>query len=436
MYGGKIHMMDAFTKEITDIPIRKEEEPNQEGLFVSLTEKNGSVKDVHLNKILQPDFYETVHNSVFDGKGSTFAVHQKDAQIDLNNLVKIAIYDKWVQREVDFVDKVEDQKELTFSEKEVELYKEIKKEGYEPIEAIEKQITGFENEKSIERTAHLITIEALPDSKDEEVGRIHMMNAETKEIYDLTIWNLDKSNRDDLYINPMEKNGERDELYLDSMLEHELYKKVQSAIFENKGDQSFVVHQKNAIINLEQLVKDERYGSIVDKVEFQKNPILSAKDVELYKEMKKEGYAPIKLIDEKIKTAEREVKNAYENYKYAHINETPESKQSIQKRSFAEEKYFETKIAAINDGFMEQVEVMKIEKSVDNKVDQLVYGKGRNNSETKELSDRILISKTEYNEPIGISVRPSGGKISDKQDKLKRNPVNRGRRKNEEEMAR
>ncbi|MES9670545.1 ArdC-like ssDNA-binding domain-containing protein [Bacillus pseudomycoides] len=140
MYGGKIHMMDAFTKEITDIPIRKEEEPNQDGLSVSLTEKNGSVKDVHLNKILQPDLYETVHNSVFDGKGSSFVVHQKDAQIDLNDLVKIGIYDKWMQREVDFVDKAEDPKELTFSEKEVELYKEMKQEGYAPIESLEQKL--------------------------------------------------------------------------------------------------------------------------------------------------------------------------------------------------------------------------------------------------------------------------------------------------------
>ncbi|MCX2829827.1 hypothetical protein ORL93_30055, partial [Bacillus sp. DHT2] len=140
MYGGKIHMMDAFTKEITDIPIRKEEEPNQEGLSVSLTEKNGSVKDVHLNKILQPDLYETVHNSVFEGKENSFVVHQKDAQIDLNDLVKIAIYDKWVQREVDFVDKAEDPKELTFSEKEVELYKEMKQEGYAPIESLEQKL--------------------------------------------------------------------------------------------------------------------------------------------------------------------------------------------------------------------------------------------------------------------------------------------------------
>ncbi|MDR4918885.1 ArdC-like ssDNA-binding domain-containing protein [Bacillus pseudomycoides] len=134
------NLMDAFTKEITDIPIRKEEEPNQEGLSVSLTEKNGSVKDVHLNKILQPDLYETVHNSVFEGKESSFVVHQKDAQIDLNDLVKIAIYDKWVQREVDFVDKAEDPKELTFSEKEIELYKEMKQEGYAPIESLEQKL--------------------------------------------------------------------------------------------------------------------------------------------------------------------------------------------------------------------------------------------------------------------------------------------------------
>ncbi|MCX2829945.1 hypothetical protein ORL93_30940, partial [Bacillus sp. DHT2] len=64
----------------------------------------------------------------------------KDAQIDLNDLVKIAIYDKWVQREVDFVDKAEDPKELTFSEKEIELYKEMKQEGYAPIESLEQKL--------------------------------------------------------------------------------------------------------------------------------------------------------------------------------------------------------------------------------------------------------------------------------------------------------
>ncbi|PDZ08214.1 hypothetical protein CON70_29060, partial [Bacillus pseudomycoides] len=61
-----------------------------------------------------------------------------------NDLVKIAIYDKWVQREVDFVDKAEDQKELTFSEKEVELYKEMKQEGYAPIASLDKQIQPLE----------------------------------------------------------------------------------------------------------------------------------------------------------------------------------------------------------------------------------------------------------------------------------------------------
>ncbi|MED4654505.1 ArdC-like ssDNA-binding domain-containing protein [Bacillus pseudomycoides] len=181
MYGGKIHMMDAFTKEITDIPIRKEEEPNQEGLSVSLTEKNGGVKDVHLNKILQPDLYETVHNSVFDGKGSSFVVHQKDAQIDLNDLVKIAIYDKWVQREVDFVDNAEDQKELTFSEKEVELYKEMKKEGYAPIASLDKQVQSSEEkdpstlDKDLSRKYEAYRrsqYEELPDDIDSIVTRV------------------------------------------------------------------------------------------------------------------------------------------------------------------------------------------------------------------------------------------------------------------------
>ncbi|PEM62766.1 hypothetical protein CN619_28910, partial [Bacillus pseudomycoides] len=98
-----------------------------------------------------------------------------------NDLVKIAIYDKWVQREVDFVDKAEDQKALTFSEKEVELYKEMKKEGYAPIASLDKQVQSSEEkdpstlDKDLSRKYEVYRrsqYEETPDNIDSIVTRV------------------------------------------------------------------------------------------------------------------------------------------------------------------------------------------------------------------------------------------------------------------------
>ena len=149
-----------------------------------------------------------------------------------------------------------------------------------------------------------MTIEVLnKDIKNEEVASIHMMDAETKDFYDLSVWHVDESNRNDLYIAPMEQDGERNTVYLEDVLKHDVYEKVQDSIFEGKGNPSFVIHQENAKVSLDELIKGERYGKLVEKVE-QKDYSLKDKEIELYKEMKKEGYNPIQVIEKHFEDAD------------------------------------------------------------------------------------------------------------------------------------
>lgn len=151
---------------------------------------------------------------------------------------------------------------------------------------------------------HLVTIEVLDkDIKNEEVASIHMLDAETKEFYDLSVWHVDESNRNDLYIAPMEQDGERNTVYLEDVLQHDIYERVQDSIFDGKGNQSFVIHQENAKVSLDELVKGERYGKLIEKVE-QKEFNLKDKEIELYKEMKKEGYDPIVAVEKQIQDAD------------------------------------------------------------------------------------------------------------------------------------
>ncbi|PFD09963.1 hypothetical protein CN269_30870, partial [Bacillus thuringiensis] len=104
-------------------------------------------------------------------------------------------------------------------------------------------------------------IEVLANGmQDEELARIHMMDAVTKDINHLSVWNQDKTNRDDLYVSLMEKNGKRENVYLDNILKPDLYEKVQSSIFDGGGNLSFVVYEKDANMSLDEIVKVERYG--------------------------------------------------------------------------------------------------------------------------------------------------------------------------------
>lgn len=258
-------------------------------------------------------------------------------------------------------------------------------------QALRDEVVNYRNNKEIpmEKThentleslkdtpTHLVTIEVLAkDMQDEEVARIHMMDGVTKDINYLSVWNGDKTNPEDLYVSLMEKNGERENVYLDNILKSNLYEKVQDSIFDGKGNQSFVIHEKDANMSLDEIVKDERYGILVDKAEEQKDSSFSEKEVELYKEMKKEGYAPIASLDQQIQpskekestTLDKDLSRKFEAYRRSQYEETPDNIDSIVTRVKAEERYYTTKYVSIDNELVSQEHIVKLENQVDEKL--------------------------------------------------------------------
>ncbi len=232
-------------------------------------------------------------------------------------------------------------------------------------------------EKPKETPNHLVTIEVLANSiQDEEQARIHMMDAVTKDINYLSVWNQDKTDRDDLYVSLMEKNGKRENVYLDNILKPDLYEKVQSSIFDGRGNLSFVVYEKDANMSLDEIVKDERYGLLVDKAKAQKDYSFNEKEVELYKEMKTEGYAPITSLDQQIQplkekeptTLDKDLSRKFEAYRRSQYEETPDNIDSIVTRVKAEERYYTTKYVSIDNELVSQEQVVKLESQVDEKL--------------------------------------------------------------------
>ncbi|OTY16410.1 hypothetical protein BK735_20275 [Bacillus mycoides] len=232
-------------------------------------------------------------------------------------------------------------------------------------------------EKSKETPNHLVTIEVLANGmQDEELARIHMMDAVTKDINYLSVWNQDKTDRDDLYVSLMEKNGNRENVYLDNILKPDLYEKVQSSIFDGRGNLSFVVYEKDTNMSLDEIVKDERYGLLVDKAEAQKDYSFNEKEVELYKEMKTEGYAPIASLNQQIQplkekeptTLDKDLSRKSEAYRRSQYEETPDNIDSIVTRVKAEERYYTTKYVSIDNELVSQEHVVKLENQVDEKL--------------------------------------------------------------------
>ncbi|HDR7390767.1 TPA: ImmA/IrrE family metallo-endopeptidase [Bacillus toyonensis] len=232
-------------------------------------------------------------------------------------------------------------------------------------------------EKSKETPNHLVTIEVLANGmQDEELARIHMMDAVTKDISYLSVWNQDKTDRDDLYVSLMEKNGKRENIYLDNILKPDLYEKVQSSIFDGRGNLSFVVYEKDANMSLDEIVKDERYGLLVDKAEAQKDYSFNEKEVELYKEMKTDGYAPIASLDQQIQplkekeptTLDKDLSRKFEAYRRSQYEETPDNIDSIVTRVKAEERYYTTKYVSIDNELVSQEHIVKLENQVDEKL--------------------------------------------------------------------
>lgn len=233
-------------------------------------------------------------------------------------------------------------------------------------------------EKSKETPNHLVAIEVLANGihDEEEVARIHMMDAVTKDIDYLSVWNQDSTNREDLSVFLMEKNGKREDYPLDNILKPDLYEKVQSSIFDGRGNLSFVVYDKDANMSLDELVKDERYGHLVDKAEAQKDYSFNEKEVELYKEMKKEGYAPIVSLDQQIQlskekestTLDKDLSRKFEAYRRSQYEETPDNIDSIVTRVKAEERYYTTKYVSIDNELVSQEHIVKLENQVDEKL--------------------------------------------------------------------
>ena len=156
----------------------------------------------------------------------------------------------------------------------------------------------------------------------------------------------------------------------------DLYEKVQSSIFDGRGNLSFVVYEKDANMSLDEIVKDERYGLLVDKAEEQKDYSFNEKEVELYKEMKKEGYAPIASLDQQIQpskeqestTLDKDLSRKYEAYRRSQYEETPDNIDSIVTRVKAEERYYTTKYVSIDNELVSQEHVVKLENQVDEKL--------------------------------------------------------------------
>ncbi|PES70079.1 hypothetical protein CN505_08450 [Bacillus cereus] len=258
-------------------------------------------------------------------------------------------------------------------------------------QALRDEVVNYRNNKEIsmekahestleslkETPNHLVTIEVLAkDMQDEEVARIHMMDGVTKDINYLSVWNQDKTDRDDLYVSLMEKNGKRENVYLDNILKSDLYEKVQSSIFDGRGNLSFVVYEKDANMSLDEIVKDERYGILVDKAEAQKDYSFNEKEVELNKEMKTEGYAPIASLDQQIQplkdkeptTLDKDLSRKFEAYRRSQYEETPDNIDSIVTRVKAEERYYTTKYVSIDNELVSQEHIVKLENQVDEKL--------------------------------------------------------------------
>ncbi|TXR91269.1 hypothetical protein DN390_29340 [Bacillus sp. SH7-1] len=277
-------------------------------------------------------------------------------------------------------------------------------------------------EKLKETPNHLVTIEVLANGiQDEELARIHMMDAVTKDINYLSVWNQDKTDRDDLYVSLMEKNGKRENVYLDNILKPDLYEKVQSSIFDGRGNLSFVVYEKDANMSLDEIVKDERYGLLVDKAEGQKDYSFNEKEVELYKEMKADGYAPIASLDKQIQplkekgptTLDKDLSRKFEAYRRSQYEETPDNIDSIVTRVKAEERYYTTKYVSIDNELVSQEHVMKLENRVDEKLGK--EGITVNQSTTLNEMD------------VDKSFQPLNGKQTNNKEKEKeREPIDPG----------
>jgi hypothetical protein len=170
---------------------------------------------------------------------------------------------------------------------------------------------------------------------------------------------------------------------------------------------------------------------------FDTEPKFTPQEIEAYRDLKKEGYAPLKVLDEKIDKVGKDLHTRYSNYQYAKLNEEPGNAQSILKRCSAEDKYYETKLVAVNGGYVKQEDVVKIESKVNESIKGI--GSSPEVSKTLQLHKRTQINQTDLPNKSYVG----GRNLSDKQqvdsppviDKNAK-PVSKTKRKQEAEMER
>ncbi|PEY36676.1 hypothetical protein CN354_14180 [Bacillus cereus] len=292
------------------------------------------------------------------------------------------------------------------STKFIETIESILEKEKEQIQ--ESEVGSMENgnekhslERGIETQKPLVTLEALGVVNYLEVARLHVMDNETKDIYSLPILNQDKRNHDDLRFYPTNREGRQEEYHVHELLKQGFYEQVQEAIFKKKGNTSFVIHEANAGLNLDEFVKDVRYGAWMEKDEKQKSPSYSEKEVELYKEMKKEGYAPIGSLEQKLQplphtakhvtaSMEKELSGKYEAFKRAQSHETVNDIDSIIHRVQVEERYFATKNVAIDNELITQESVNQLESKVQEKLNK------EGITATKQTASKLVDREKQY----------------------------------------
>ncbi|WP_189338142.1 LPD25 domain-containing protein, partial [Bacillus wiedmannii] len=147
------------------------------------------------------------------------------------------------------------------------LLKEVHETSIEFIETIENTLEKEKektNEKGVDNMSkqvsdngkeHVVTVEILDkDIKDGEIAKLHMVDAETKEVYHMEIYDPGVLDRDEFY------NGERDVSNIEHIFKGDIYEKVKDALLDRNESQSFTVREEDMLIPLSELEQDDRYA--------------------------------------------------------------------------------------------------------------------------------------------------------------------------------
>ncbi|EJP84479.2 ImmA/IrrE family metallo-endopeptidase, partial [Bacillus cereus] len=156
------------------------------------------------------------------------------------------------------------------------LLKEVHETSIEFIETIENTLEKEKektNEKGVDNMSkqvsdngkeHVVTVEILDkDIKDGEIAKLHMVDAETKEVYHMAIYDPGVLDRDEFY------NGERDVSNIEHIFKGDVYEKVKDTLLDGNESQSFTVREEDMLINLSELEQDDRYAILFNTEKYE-----------------------------------------------------------------------------------------------------------------------------------------------------------------------